>query len=126
MIPTPASTFLLLLLLLVGGVLDVTLEAAQAVGPQEFVVVEPRVHRAQRLGIQITNAGSAVFVSHHQASGAQNAKMLGDGRAAGAKVRGDLPDGVPTAEQEPEDLPTAGIGQGPENSVVLLVFMYNH
>lgn len=106
--------------------LDVSLEAPQRVAPECVVVPEPVVHGPQRPGVQTAQSGGAVLASHNQACRAQQPEVLGDGGAAGRKVRRDLTDRLLPSTQQAEDLAAGRIGDGAKDDVALSAVNGNH
>src|SRR5215469_13498135 len=105
---------------------DVSLQVAQALAPERFVIPEPTVNPAQRPRVEPADSSRAVLPCRDQASRSQQAEMLRDGRPAGPEVRRDLSHRVPPAAQHRQDLPASGICNRPEDCVRLCAHHGNH
>jgi hypothetical protein len=92
-------------------------QAIQAGTPETAVLFEPRVYRTQRLGVQPINAQAAFAMLADEMCAAQQAQVLGDGRAGDGKGARDLSGRLAAAAQEIENGAAGGIGQGLERGL---------
>jgi len=108
------------------SLLDITFEALQALCPKLLIITQPVIDHAQRLGIQLTNPCGAFVFGHDQTDAAQQPKMFGDGRAAGAKIAGEFANRMLAVAQETEDFATGRIGDRPKYRLELFWIQNGH
>src|SRR6185503_895359 len=101
----------LLLVVVVGGRVEVALEGVEAVGPQPPVGREPRVDLGERRGAQHVEAPLRVLADLDEPALAQDAQVLGDAGLAQAEQRDELADRARALEQEVEDAPARRLGE---------------
>src|SRR5262249_49385578 len=95
--------------------LNVTLETAQPLAPERFVVPQPLADRTQGPRIQFANTRRSVLRRSDQTHGSQQAKVLRNCRPARAKIRCDRADGVGTPAQQTQNLAAGGGGHCPQH-----------
>src|SRR5215831_16690941 len=107
-------------------ILNVTLETAQTLAPERFVVPKPLADRTQGPRIQFANTRRPVLPGSDQTHGSQQAKVLRNCRPACAKIRRDRADGVGTPAQQAQNLATRGVGNCPKHRCALRAFACDH
>ena len=90
-------------------------QVGQAVHPEGAVLLDPGVDGAERFGIEVIDTVAAFAMFANQVGPAQEAQMLGDGRARDGESVGDLAGRLTAAAEEIEDGAARGIGQGLES-----------
>src|SRR6516225_6242088 len=97
------------------------LEAAQAVAPECFVVLQPITDRAQRPRVQFADPRGAVSPADDQTDGPQQTKVLRDRRPAAAKIGGNLAHRAASTPQQGQNFAPGRIGDRPEYGLASLV-----
>lgn len=92
-------------------------KVSELAGPEETVLVEPVVNGAKWLGIEMVVAMAADAVFANEASTAEKAKMLGDGRAGDGEGACDLSGGLVAKAKEVEYGAAGGVGKSAEDGV---------
>ena len=77
---------------------DEDFQIGQAGAPEAAVLLDPGVDGAERLGIEFVNAVTAFAMFADQVGAAQQAQVLGDGRARDREGFGDLSGRLAAAE----------------------------
>jgi hypothetical protein len=86
-------------------------------GPELAVMSEPLIDGTERLGIQTVEPVAAETVFADESGTAEQAEVLGDGRARDRKGAGDLAGGLLALAKEIENRAARGVGQGAKNGV---------
>jgi hypothetical protein len=69
---------------------DECFQVVEVCGPEDTVLVEPGVHGTEGLGVELVDAIAPFAVLTDKVSAAQEAKMLGNGRAREREGAGNL------------------------------------
>jgi hypothetical protein len=67
-----------------------------------------------------------MLMGDHQAGGAEHAKVFRDPRTTGAKISGEVANGLPTTAQKVQNLPPRRISDSSEDSILPQVLLGNH
>ena len=97
--------------------LEERFQVGEFAGPEETIVAEPVVDRAEGFGIEVIVAMAADTVFPDQAGTAKQAKVLGNRGARDGEGAGDLASGLMAAAKEAEDSAASGIGEGAEDGI---------
>lgn len=97
--------------------LDECLEIVQRTGPEDTILLDPGIDRAQGLGIQLVDPIAAFAMLANQMGPAKEAQVLRDCRPGDGKGAGDLPGGLAAAAEKIENRPAGGIGKGLESDL---------
>src|SRR5215510_1989479 len=101
-------------------------EFAQARSPKGLIVAQPGVDRTQWLSVELADARSPVLMGDDQTRRPEHPEMLGNCRSAGAKISGELANGLATATQQVEYPPPCWISNRPEHGMLMLELVGNH
>ena len=96
---------------------DECFKAVKASRPENTVLINPGVDRAQRFGIELVDAVSTFAMLADEVSPAQQAEMLGNRRTRDRESAGDLSGGLGTATEKIQNGAAGGIGEGLEGGL---------
>lgn len=96
---------------------DKCFQAVKTGAPEAAVLVEPRLHSAQGLGIQFVKAVASFAMFADEVGATEKAQVFGDGGAGNGKGSGNLSGGLAAAAEEIEDGTAGRIGQGLEGGL---------
>lgn len=99
---------------------------AQARSPKGLIVAQPGVDRTQWVGVELADARSPVLMGDDETRRPEHPEVLGNCRPAGAKISGELANGLTTTTQQVEYLPPCWISDRPEHCLLMFKFIGNH
>ncbi len=91
-------------------------QAVQTGGPENSILLNPGVDRAQRLRVELVNAIAPFAMFTNQVSPAKQAQVFGNCGTGDRECIGDLSGGLAAAAEKIENGATRGIGQSLEGS----------
>ena len=94
---------------------DESLQISKAGLPEGAVLVQPGINGLERLGIELIDPVAPLPALLHQMSAAQQAQVLGNGRAGHGEGLGDAAGGLTALAQQVENSAPRGIGEGAKN-----------
>jgi hypothetical protein len=94
------------------------LQVAQTVGPENAVLLDPRVDGAQGFGIQLVDAVAAFAVFANEVGAAQQAEMFRNRWTGDGKSAGDLPRGLAAAAEQIQNGASCRVGESLEGGLV--------
>lgn len=95
---------------------DERFQVVQTVNPENAVLLDPRIDRAQRFGVELINTVAPFPVLSNQVRSPQKAKMLGNRWTRNRKRAGNLPGRLRTTTEQVEHRAPGGVGEGLECS----------
>lgn len=99
------------------GGLDEGFEVGELVRPEKAVVLEPMIDGAEALRVETVKAVAADALFVDEMGVAEQAEVLGDGRAGDWEGASDLSRGLMALAKEVEDGAARGIGEGAEDGI---------
>lgn len=99
------------------GGLEEGFEVGELVRPEKAVVLEPTIDGAEGLRVETVKAVAADALFVDEMGVAEQAEVLGDGRAGDWEGASDLSRGLMALAKEVEDGAAGGIGEGAEDGI---------
>jgi len=89
-----------------------SLQLTEARLPERPIPFDPPRHVLEWHGVDLVHPLAAAPPAHHESSLSQHAEVIGDGGAAGPKVRGQRSGVGGAFTKAIEDRPAGGVGEG--------------
>lgn len=86
-------------------------QIVQTIGPEDTVLIDPRIDGAQRFRIELIHPVATLAVFSDEVGAAEQFQVFGDCRPRDRKSAGDLPRGLTSAPQQIQNCAPRGIGQ---------------
>jgi hypothetical protein len=89
---------------------DKCFQAVQVCGPEDAVLLDPGVHSAERLWIELVDPVAAFAMLANKMSTPEKPKVFGDSRTRDRKGASDLPGRLAAAAEKIKHRPPGGVG----------------